>query len=100
MHETDRDLRQRGRERGRRLLGRLIRHVVGFVDQRANPVGLPALEAGGADAANDLVAARFGQHDGAYGVAPGGNSSMTETSRSAYAVIASVRGIGVAVMIS
>ena len=34
------------------------------------------------------------------GVRPGGSSSMTETSRSAYAVIASVRGIGVAVMIS
>ena len=34
------------------------------------------------------------------GVRPGGSSSMIETSRSAYAVIASVRGIGVAVMIS
>ena len=34
------------------------------------------------------------------GVRPGGNSSMTETSRSAYAVIASVRGMGVAVMIN
>ncbi len=34
------------------------------------------------------------------GVRPGGSSSITDTSRSAYAVIASVRGIGVAVMIS
>ena len=34
------------------------------------------------------------------GVRPGGNSSMEETSRSAYALIASVRGIGVAVSTS
>ena len=34
------------------------------------------------------------------GVRPGGSSSITETSRSAYAVIASVRGMGVAVMMS
>ena len=34
------------------------------------------------------------------GVRPGGSSSITDTSRSAYAVIASVRGIGVAVMMS
>ena len=34
------------------------------------------------------------------GVRPGGSSSMTETSRSAYAVMASVRGIGVAVITS
>ena len=34
------------------------------------------------------------------GVRPGGSSSITEVSRSAYAVIASVRGIGVAVMIN
>ena len=34
------------------------------------------------------------------GVRPGGSSSITETSRSAYAVIARVRGIGVAVMTS
>ena len=34
------------------------------------------------------------------GVRPGGSSSMIETSRSAYAVMASVRGIGVAVMTS
>jgi hypothetical protein len=33
-------------------------------------------------------------------VRPGGNSSITDTSKSAYAVIASVRGIGVAVMIN
>jgi len=34
------------------------------------------------------------------GVRPGGSSSMIETSRSAYSVIASVRGIGVALMMS
>src|SRR5205807_1682929 len=34
------------------------------------------------------------------GVRPGGSSSMTEMSRSAYAVMARVRGMGVAVMIS
>ena len=34
------------------------------------------------------------------GVRPGGSSSITDVSRSAYAVMASVRGIGVAVMIS
>ena len=34
------------------------------------------------------------------GLRPGGSSSMTETSRSPYNVMASVRGIGVAVMTS
>ena len=34
------------------------------------------------------------------GVRPGGSSSMIDTSRSAYAVMAKVRGIGVAVMIN
>ena len=47
-----------------RFLRRLVGHLLGFVDQRADPVGLPASQAGGANPLHDLVAPRLGEHDG------------------------------------
>ena len=52
-------------------------------------------------AGDDLGSALRRRHRGVHRSSPpGGSSSITETSRSAYAVIASVRGMGVAVMMS
>ena len=89
------------RAQGRRgLLRRLGAQLIGLLDQRTHPVRLAAGAAGLHDARDHLRAALLGDHDGLHRRAPGGSSSITEMSRSAYAVIASVRGIGVAVMIS
>jgi hypothetical protein len=54
-----------------------------LLDQRADPVHLPALRQLGADALDHLVAPRRGHQPVTTGVRPGGSSSMVETSRSA-----------------
>ena len=100
VNQSNAQVRQGRRQCGGGLLRRLVWHLLGFVDQRADPICLSPCEAGGANSHHHFVAAQVRQHHGLTGVRPGGNSSMTDTSRSAYAVIASVRGMGVAVMIN
>ena len=71
VHHRDRELGQRRRERRRGLFGGLVGHLLGFVDQRTHPIGLPAREAGRADAHHDLVAARLGKRHGGHRRAAG-----------------------------
>ena len=71
-----------------------------FVDQRAHPVRLAPSAHAARMRIDHFIAARACNATVLTGVRPGGSSSMADTSRSAYAVIASVRGMGVAVMIN
>ena len=43
-----------------------IRHLLGFVDERADPICLPSCEAGSADAHDDFVAPRLGERHGVH----------------------------------
>ena len=64
MHQSDFQLRQRGGQRSGGFLRRLIGHLLRFIDERADPVGLAAFQAGGANPLHHLVAPRLGEHDG------------------------------------
>ena len=55
-----------GRERGGGLLGRLERHLLGLVDQRAHPIRLASAAARFPDPQDHLVAAGVGEYDGAH----------------------------------
>ncbi len=63
MHEADFDFRQRFGELGGGVFGGLRRHFVGFFDERADPVHLPAFAAGRGDARDDFAATFFGNDD-------------------------------------
>ena len=65
VHEPDADAGQGGGERRGSLLGGLVAHAFGFVDQRADPVRLAPRAAGGVDACHHFVAPCVGQHHGA-----------------------------------
>ena len=102
VHESDPHVRQRLRRGGSRVSSTACARsssdssIIG-----THPVGEAARAAGLADAhARSHRGAAPGTTTVCTGVRPGGSSSITEMSRSAKAVIASVRGIGVAVMMS
>ncbi len=98
VHEADLHFRQRFRELSGGVFGGLRGHFVGLFDERADLVNLPPLATGSGDSRDDLARRSSGTTTVLIGVRPGGSSSITEMSRSAYSVMARVRGIGVAVM--
>ena len=83
VHDADCDIGQGRGEGGGRVLGGLRLEQLGLLDQRADPVGLPAREAGAADARTTSSRRESGIATVATGIRPGGSSSITETSRSA-----------------
>ena len=71
MHQPYAQARQGSGERRSGLLGGLAAQLLGFVDQRTDPVRLPALAAGGFDARHHFVASGLCRDHGAHRSASG-----------------------------